>query len=777
MDERGHLSDEVAAEDLTWREQEVLALLAERLTNREIAARLNLAESTVKEHVSNILGKLYVKNRRQAVERARALGLLESSATAVFRPSNNLPAPVTSFIGREAEMTQIATLLDQPSIRLLTLTGPPGTGKTRLALQAAVELLDNYAHGVFFVPLAPIRQPDLLANTIAKVLGVRGISGRTMDKTLIAYLRAKEMLLLLDNFEHVITAAPLVASLLAAVPALKVLVTSRELLHLSGEHELPVGPLELPAPTLNEPLLDLSQRESVSLFKQRAMAARPDFQLTDKNAAAVAKICYKLDGLPLAIELAAARLKLFNPEKLVELVEDSLNALTGGPLDLPARQQTLRATIDWSYDLLEHDEKKLFTRLGVFLGGFTPEAVELICGNDLPIETQDTLVSLLDKSLLLREAGLEGEPRFSMLETLRDYAWAGVQQSGEGESLRRRHAQYFLALAEQSDEELRGPNQSQWLDRLDPEHNNMRGALDWSLGGADPELGLRLAGVLGQYWFKRTHYIEGVSRTERALGLNPGAPPEFRGRALNSASWLTFYAGERLDEGKAWGEEALALFGELGYKHDVAWSHLSVGVHCAAAGDIDNLENHANRALVLFRELDDMEGLATVFTALGEVARLRDRDYERAEIFYQDSLALSRTLDHRYYICANLYNLSDIARQQGEYERQHALLEEILSLAWKNRIRDMCAYALYGLAGTLSRQGKPELAARLFGAYHSFLDALGTGAQPHEVETIERNLVALRLELGEAAFETAVGEGRAMTEEQAIVYALSFGRS
>jgi non-specific serine/threonine protein kinase len=650
-----------------------------------------------------------------------------------------------------------------------------------MALEAAANLPGKYDHGVFFVSLAPIRQPDLLANTIAKVLGVRGVSGRAVDATLIAYLRAKEMLLLLDNFEHVITAAPLVANLLAAAPALKVLVTSRELLHLSGEHELPVPPLELPDPTLGEPLSDLSQNESVSLFIQRARAARPNFELTDENAAVVAKICYELDGLPLAIELAAARLKLFDPAMLLELVEDSLNALTGGPLDLPARQRTLRATIDWSYALLERDEKKVFTRLGVFLGGFTHEAAELICGNDLPIEMPDMLVSLLNKSLLLQEEGLEGEPRFTMLETLRDYALERLEQVGELETMRRRHAQYFLALAEDSDIELRMPDQSRWLERLDPEHNNMRAALDWSLGGADPEMGLRLAGGLGQFWFKRIHYVEGLRWTEQALALSPDAPPEVRGRALNSASMLTFYMGEHLDEGKAWGEEALSLFRDLGHKRDIAWAHSSVGWHAIATGDIDNFEKHHDRAFVLFQELGDEEGLAMVYTALGEVARLRDNDLERAETFYKKNLALSRKLDNSYYICANLWNISDIARRLEQYERQQALLDECLKLAWINKIRDFCAYALEGLAMAMCRQNQPERAARLFGAYHSFFDSLGTKPQPSEVTYIERDLVSLREEctadLGQTAFDEAMAEGRAMTEEQAVVYALSFGRS
>jgi predicted ATPase/DNA-binding CsgD family transcriptional regulator len=777
MDEPGHVPFEARGEDLTWREQEVLALLAERLTNREIAARLILAESTVKEHVGNILGKLYVKNRRQAVERARVLGLLEPGPGAVITPSHNLPASVTSFIGREAELAPIASLLSDPSIRLVTLTGPPGTGKTRLALQAAGEMSGNFDHGVFFVPLAPIRNPDLLANAIAKVLGLGGIRGQAAGETLAAYLRAKETLLLLDNFEHIISAASLVANLLAAASALKVLVTSREKLHLSGEHEFPVTPLELPDSTLREPLSDLSQRESISLFTGRAQAARPDFQLTTENADAVAKICFKLDGLPLAIELATARLKLFDPESLLELVEDSLNALTGGPLDLPARQRTMRGTTDWSYELLEPDERRIFARLGVFLGGFTIEAAERVCSGDLVVDMTDMLTSLLNKSLLQRKEGVEADPRFTMLETLREYAREKLDETGEDEMLLRHHAQYFLSLAEESYVELRSHDQSLWLDRLEGEHNNMRGALDWALAGADPELALRLAGALGQFWWKRNHYVEGLQRTEQALAQSLNAPPEVRGRALNSASWLTFFMGHRLEEGKFWGDEALSIFQALGSKREIARAHCSVGLHAVATGDFDTFEKYFKLALEPFQELEDDEGLALVYTALGEVARLRDSDYERAEAFYQESLSLSRKLDNTYFICTNLFNLGDVAGRLEQYERQQTLVDECLRLAWTNKIRDFCAYGLYGLAMAMSGQNQPEPAARLFGAYRSFLDSLGTRPQPHEATYIERELVSLREELGQMSFDEVMDEGRAMEEEQAVAYALNLGRS
>ncbi|HEX9438481.1 MAG TPA: NB-ARC domain-containing protein, partial [Roseiflexaceae bacterium] len=384
------------------------------------------------------------------------------------RPTTNLPAQITVFIGRERELAALRNLLGRDDVRLVTLTGPGGTGKTRLSLQIAAEALDMFAHGVWFVSLAPIGDPDLVAATIAQALGVREAGGRPIRELLRSYLREKRTLLLLDNFEQIVDAAPLISELLAFAPGLKVLVTSRTTLHLSGEREYPVPPLGLPPtddrrwttddrkagdPTLEWPNMraeTISQYEAVRLFIERAQAARADFAVTNENAPAVAEICARLDGLPLAIELAAARIKLFPPQALLGRLGNRLKLLTGGARDLPERQQTIRNTIDWSYQLLNDAEKTLFMRLGVFVGGCTIEAVEAVCNaeGDLPMDIIDGIAALTDKSLLRQEEGIDGEPRFTMLQTIRAYALDRLEALGSAEALWQQHAEYYLALVE-----------------------------------------------------------------------------------------------------------------------------------------------------------------------------------------------------------------------------------------------------------------------------------------------------------------------------------------
>src|SRR5829696_8319575 len=460
---------------------------------------------------------------------------------------NNLPAQPTPLIGRGRELGEVCDLLRAEGLRVLTLTGPGGIGKTRLGLQVGAELLDEFEEGVFFVALAPITDPALVPSAIAEALGVVEAADQPLEEALKDYLRSKELLVLLDNFEQVLGGAPLVGQLLSACPKLKVLATSRSVLRVYGEQEYPVPPLELPSPGRLPPIDRLSQYEAVRLFIERAKAAKPDFSVTDENAPAVAAICARLDGLPLAIELAAARIKLLTPAAMLERLGSRLKLLGGGARDLPERQRTLRGTIEWSHALLDEGEQVLFARLAVFSGGRTLEAIEAVCDakGDLPMDALEGVSSLLDKSLLRQEEGPEGEPRFVMLETIHEYTRERLGASGEAEEVRRLHAEYFLALAEEAEAELSGADQLAYLERLEAEHDNFRAALTWSLERASVTA-LRMAAALARFWEKRSYFSEGSSWLEAAVRLSESveaatADSATRAKLLSEAGTFAFF--------------------------------------------------------------------------------------------------------------------------------------------------------------------------------------------------------------------------------------------
>jgi serine/threonine-protein kinase PknK len=687
--------------------------------------------------------------------------------------AHNLPAQLTSFVGRERETAEVVHLLG--ATRLLTLTGPPGTGKTRLGLRAAAEVLDQFQDGVFFVDLAPIRDPGLVATTIAQVLGIGESGGQPLLDTLKNALRHKHLLLLLDNFEQVVDAAPLVGRLLSSSPGLKALVTSREAMRVYGEQEYPVPPLTLPDLDRAESLLSLSRYEAVELFARRACAVRPDFALTEDNAPAVAEICVRLDGLPLAIELAAARSTLLSPEMMRRRLESRLGVLVAGPRDLPARQRTLRGAIDWSYDLLDPPEQTLFARLAVFQGGRTVDAVEAVCSHGLTMGILEGLESLLNKNLLRRSEGRAEEPRFVMLEMIHEYAWERLEASGEAATLQRRHAEYFLALAERASPELGGSGYVYWWARLRDEHSNFRTALAWALGGGDAELGLQLAGALLGFWLDVGHSAEGLAWTKRALEIAMDAPPAVRARALGAAGSLSF---EQVDHenGKIYHRDALVLYRAMGDEAGTARALVGLSLHALASpGECKEGIGLCEEGLELFRKLGDKRGICEALIPLGELARL-DGDYERADRAYREAMDLFREEGSRLWEALALANRSYVAYQRGDYEQAEAIMLEVIAVFQELEYTRCIPVALSMLAGPVAAQRNPGKAAKLLGAAEALQETLGHRITAGDLFEIERYVAAVREQLDEATFDAVWAEGRAMSLEQAISYALEVGQ-
>ena len=752
-------------EGLSKREVEILRLLADGMSDREIAERLVMTINTIKWYNRQIYSKLGVGSRTQAIASAKDLRLLDVSGSQTPPVSrHNLPVPATAFIGRNREIAEVKQLLR--TSRLLTLTGVGGTGKTRLALRAASEVLDDFADGIYFVDLVPLSDTAMVAKAIAIVVRVVENPAEPILDTLKRALAGRELLLVIDNFEHVIEAAPLVSELLVASPRLKVMVTSREALRLSSEQEYPVPPLSLPmADTLS--IQTVTDSEAGVLVVRRAQMILPRFEVTDDNAQAIGQICTRLDGLPLAIELAAARCKLLSPQALLERLDTRLDALAGGSRDAPARQRSLRSTIEWSYNLLDEGEKLLFARLAVFQGGCSLEAIEAVCDEDLPMDVFDSLASLVDKSLVQQKETTDGEPRFVMLETIHEYAWERLEESGEAESLRKLHAMYVVELAERGEPELRLARYDYWCQRFELEFDNIRAVLDWALNNGDAVLGVRLAGALGLFWYGKGYHVEGIHWTQHLFEHLDEVPVMYHPQFLISLGHMTFL--HDLGAARHIFARALDLSREIGNKIQIAWTLILLAY--TMQREPEEAMPVVEEGLALFRELNHQPGIAQALNIIGEIARVSGDD-ERARQAYEECLSICQQTGEARRICYMCFGLSHIAQHEKNHERAMDLARQGLRLAHARKDTNEMADGVAIVAGAFSLLGQAQRAACLLGASETAAERLGAFHHPSDWPEIERIIADVRAQLDPAVFEAAWAEGRTMTLERAVALAL-----
>ena len=726
---------------------------------------------------------------------------------------NNLPVQRTAFIGREHEAAGLRQLLSRVDVQLVTLTGPGGIGKTRFALQVAGEIADQFPSGVCFVALSAIGERGLVASTIAQAMGVRETGNTLPQESLLEYVGglSQPMLLLLDNFEHLVSAAPFVAQMLTAGPKLKVVVTSQAPLHVYGEHEFPVPPLALPDPMSIPPLEALSRLPAVALFVARAKAVKHEFTLTKENARAVAAICSRLDGLPLAIELAAARIKLLSPSAMLARLESSLNLLTGGARDLPARQQTLRNTVDWSYGLLNGAEQTLFRRLSVFTGGSTLEGVEAVCDTkgDLGLDVLEGMASMVDKSLAQQVEQVDKETRFFMLSTIREYALERLAESDDGSAARRAHAAYYLVLAEEGAEDVAA--HPEWLDRFEVEHDNFRLALDYLIETGDADWGLRLGTALFRFWETREHLTEGRDAIARVLALEgASARPKLRARLLFAGAVL---AGEQGDYGSAQQmfEDSLETCLELNDNRGVAVALNALAVIARDRGEINAASSLFERCVAIWKDLGDPADIARALSNLASVIKLQG-EYERAFLLYDECVAMFRKVGDGAGVAWTLNCQGDVAREKGDFVAARSFCEQSLSEfrqlgdSWgiASTLSDLAslscdqgsnaearrlfgesirmfqelghkrgiARALECLAVSAAAQSNAEQSLHLAGSAAALRQRLGAPLTPAEQPRLEKALEFARRTLGNAA-GTAWMEGWAMPVEQAVHEALN----
>jgi predicted ATPase/class 3 adenylate cyclase len=690
---------------------------------------------------------------------------------------NNLPVQLTSFLGRQREIAEVSALLEHN--RLLTLTGPGGTGKTRLSLAVASRVMERFPDGVFFVPLAPLHEVELVAPTIAHELGLGDRGGREPEERIIDLIGSKRMLLVLDNFEQIVPAAPLVNTLLRRAPNLSVLVSSRESLHLYGEQEYPVPPLGTPPlPDAANPTATdaeaVSQYEAVALFIDRASSVKPGFRVTNENAPAVAELCVLLDGLPLAIELAAARVRILAPDAILRRLGDRLDLLSGGGSDRPERQQTLRGAIAWSHDLLDGRERRLFAALSVFVGGATFEAIEEICAPLVEGDLFDALTSLVEKSLV-RELSVNDDVRFSQLHVIREYAHERAEELGFGGDLRQRHADYFARLAAEARAVIMGSDKRAWLDRLELEHDNLRAALMWATDARDGGRALELAANLWRFWQMRGYLIEGLERVRQALAIPPSSETDAARRsALEAAGGLAYWQGD-LEAAERYYTDALDAQRVAGDDRGIADALYNLSfVYSIPSGrglqlaDVDRSRELVAESLEIYRRINDRPGTARALWSMSNSAWMAD-DIEAGEAYSLEALDTFRDIDDRFMVGWSLYTLSMLRMQARRLAEVGGPLRE--SLAIFNEAGDISGYVLVldGLAAEAYLSGDLDRAARLVGAVEHLQETSGTG-----LTVANRELIGFSHDplVAEPRLADAIAEGRRLAPAEAVAYGL-----
>ena len=680
----------------------------------------------------------------------------------------SLPLLLSSFIGRERELTEVRQLLEHA--RLVTLTGAGGVGKTRLAVHVGDHLSDAYADGVWLIELAPVTDPALVPQTVASALGVQEQPRRALSETLAEWLNPRELLLLLDNCEHVLAAcAELVDALLAACPNLRILATSREPLHLMGEFAWRVPSLSLPDPKRLPPTEHLTSYDAIRLFVERATAIRSDFTLTDQNATALVQVCHHLDGIPLALELAAARVEVLTVEQLAARLGHGLGLLTGGARTALPRQRTLRATVDWSYQLLTEPERALLRRLATFAGGWTLEAAEAICWGD-GIEERvvlDLLAALVGKSLVQME-DRNGEARYRLLETVREYAREKLQDSADEAVVRQRHLVWFLGLAERLAREAKGPDQRALADRAEQEHDNIRAALEWSAADTnDIEAGLRLVAAMRWFWAQRGFHREGRAWYSTFLARARGRTTP-RAWALREAGYLALRQGD-CSASMPLLEESLALCRELGDRTGVTAALVALGEVLYAQEDFSRGKLVAEDAVVLAREIGDWHWLHDALCRLGDIT-YHLGEYSQALACYEETLSVSQQHRYPHGIGSGLRGLGQLATIRGDYQKAGALLGESLAVFIELKDRRCGGRCLQALACVASELGQAERVARLLGVAEALRDAVGLVEPPLQADY--EAAAAARAALGKESFSALWAEGRSMTLAEAVEYAV-----
>ncbi|HEY7873649.1 MAG TPA: tetratricopeptide repeat protein [Actinomycetota bacterium] len=679
------------------------------------------------------------------------------------------PVPASPIIGRFSELEAVTELLLRDDVRLVTLTGAGGIGKSRLALELVERLRDKFEDGVSFVALSPITDWKIVELTVAQSLGLPEAKGRPVMDQLKEHLAGRHALLYIDNFEQVLPAAPMVSALLAAAPQLKVLVTSRAVLNLRGEYEYVVPPLKLPAPD-NADLAQLDAYGAIKLFVERAQAANASFELGPDNVHAVVEICNRLDGVPLAIELAAARVRILPPQSLLDRLSKSLDALGTGTRDLPERQQTLRRTIDWSFELLDEDEKRFFARLAVFVRGQTLDAVEAVCNLEGDIDVFGLICSLVEKSLLVQQMMPSGEARFYQLGTVRQYALELLIESGERDELRRRHGEYYKDLALQAEKELRGPNQVIWVEALEAEYDNLRAALAWAEDQDDPELLLQLTASAWAFWQVRGHLSETARWASKALGKGQTSESRARAEVLRAAGRVAHSRGD-LERGKALYEEALEVWAKIGDDSGVGMSLKDLGNLAIEHDEYENARTLYEQSLALHRRAGNRVEEAATLNNLGVVGRLQE-NWDAAVDELTQSLELFRQIGDQQGTARCLLNLGGAYLGSGDAHKAGVLSRESLVL-WRELGGKWDIVDCFEDMGSIAaRTDRPADAARLYGAGDALREIVGATPSPFEQALMDQHLDRAKEALGEDGFRKAWDEGRSMSFDDAVDYAL-----